>query len=139
MIRSTRSRSQLDDEYEASPPFLTLPNTSRLYGHLVVIRYLFVALELKTLFSSSAQSGPGDGYFPQVYIEFSVQVVVFPIPIPGIIMPTSGHTYFIINKKSESSALDLSGADQKSIIGFGFHGGDNQKVRYTTHSDSSVS
>ena len=42
-------------------------------------------------------------------------------------MPTSGKTYFIINKKS-NTAFDLSGKDQKSIIGFGFHGGDNQKV-----------
>jgi len=42
-------------------------------------------------------------------------------------MLTSGKTYYIINKKA-NTALDLSGKDQKSIIGFGFHGGDNQKV-----------
>ena len=44
-------------------------------------------------------------------------------------MPTTGKTYFIINKKA-NTAFDLSGKDQKSIIGFGFHGGDNQKVCY---------
>lgn len=43
-------------------------------------------------------------------------------------MPTSGHYYVIINKKS-GTAFDLSGQDQKSIIGFTVHRGDNQKVR----------
>lgn len=45
-------------------------------------------------------------------------------------MPTSGHTYFIINKKSGTS-FDLSGEDQRSIIGFEQRRGDNQKVRST--------
>lgn len=72
-------------------------------------------------------------------MKFSAEVIAIAIPIPGITMPISGHTYFIINKKSDNSALDLSVVDQKSIVGFGFHGGDNQKVRFTTHSDSSIS
>ena len=60
----------------------------------------------------------------------SVQTLIFPTPTPSITMPTSGETYFILNKKG-STALDLSGMDKKSVLGFGFHGGNNQKVRYT--------
>ena len=42
-------------------------------------------------------------------------------------MPTSGSTYYIINKKS-GTALELSDADQESIVGCGSNEGDNQKV-----------
>jgi len=38
----------------------------------------------------------------------------------------SGGTYQIVNVKSETT-LDLSGGDNKSIIGYGWHNGDNQK------------
>jgi len=41
----------------------------------------------------------------------------------------SGRTYFIINKKS-GTAFDLSGADQRSVIGFTLHRGDNQKWKF---------
>ena len=51
-------------------------------------------------------------------------------------MPTSGHAYFIINKKS-GTAFDLSGEDQRSVIGFTLHRGENQKVR-SIYSDSSM-
>ena len=44
-------------------------------------------------------------------------------------MVSSGHTYFVTNKKG-GTALDLSGKDQTSVIGFTLHRGDNQKVRY---------
>lgn len=40
----------------------------------------------------------------------------------------SGGTYKLINAKG-GTVLDLSGGDNRSIIGYGFHGGDNQKVR----------
>jgi len=46
-------------------------------------------------------------------------------------MLQSGHTYAIINKKS-GTAFDLSDTDHTSIVGYDFHGGDNQKVRLTT-------
>ena len=52
-----------------------------------------------------------------------------PIPTPSITMPNSGSAYFIINTKS-GTALDLSGDDQRSIIGFNAKRSDNQKVRY---------
>ncbi|KAF9445870.1 carbohydrate-binding module family 13 protein [Macrolepiota fuliginosa MF-IS2] len=39
----------------------------------------------------------------------------------------SGRRYKIINVKNTERALDLSSADNRSIIGYGFHGGDNQK------------
>ncbi|KAF9445406.1 carbohydrate-binding module family 13 protein [Macrolepiota fuliginosa MF-IS2] len=39
----------------------------------------------------------------------------------------SGRRYKITNVKNTERALDLSGADSRSIIGYGFHGGDNQK------------
>ncbi|KAF9646501.1 carbohydrate-binding module family 13 protein [Thelephora ganbajun] len=41
----------------------------------------------------------------------------------------SGQAYFIINKKS-GTAFDLSGQDQRSIIGFNLHRGENQKWRF---------
>ena len=60
------------------------------------------------------------------YKSSSIQTLIFPTPTSST-MPTSGKTYFIINKKA-NTAFDLSGKDQRSIIGFGFHGGPNQKV-----------
>ncbi|KAF9448685.1 carbohydrate-binding module family 13 protein [Macrolepiota fuliginosa MF-IS2] len=46
-------------------------------------------------------------------------------------MPTqelqSGHRYKVTNLKNKDACLDLSGADNRSIIGYGWHGGDNQK------------
>jgi len=42
-------------------------------------------------------------------------------------MVSSGQTYFITNKKA-GTACDLSGQDQKSVIGFTPQGSDNQKV-----------
>lgn len=44
-------------------------------------------------------------------------------------MVSSGQTYFIINKKA-GTACDLSGQDQKSVIGSTAKGSDNQKVRF---------
>jgi len=41
---------------------------------------------------------------------------------------TAGGTYYLINKKA-GNALDLSGGDNVSIIGYGLHDGDNQKWR----------
>ena len=46
---------------------------------------------------------------------------------PQTIMVSSGQTYFIINKKA-GTVCDLSGEDQKSVIGFTAKGSDNQKV-----------
>lgn len=43
----------------------------------------------------------------------------------------SGATYRLINAKA-GNVLDLSGGDGKSIIGYDWHGGDNQKVCLTT-------
>ena len=43
-----------------------------------------------------------------------------------------GATYTRINVKSQT-ALDLSGGDGKSIIGFGFHGQGNQQVSSQSH------
>src|ERR1700689_1167464 len=45
-------------------------------------------------------------------------------------MPESGHTYFIINKKS-GTAFALSAEDQRSVIVFTLDRGDNQKARST--------
>ena len=66
---------------------------------------------------------------PELY-KTSFRLISSPIPIPSITMPDSGQAYFIINKKS-GTALDLSGDDQRSIIGFASHRSDNQKVRYS--------
>ena len=41
--------------------------------------------------------------------------------------PETGQPYVIINKKS-GTVIDLSGEDNQSIIGYNYHGGDNQKV-----------
>jgi len=41
---------------------------------------------------------------------------------------TAGQTYYLINKQA-SNALDLSAADNTSVIGYGLHDGDNQKWR----------
>jgi len=51
--------------------------------------------------------------------------------VPSLIttMVSSGQTYFIINKKA-GTVCDLSGQDQKSVIGFTAKGSDNQKVRF---------
>jgi len=46
--------------------------------------------------------------------------------IPAIMSIISGQTYSLINKKAHN-AMDLSGGDNKSVIGYDFHGGDNQK------------
>ncbi len=43
-------------------------------------------------------------------------------------MVQSGRTYKLVNAKA-GTVLDLSGADNRQAIGYGFHGGDNQKVR----------
>lgn len=40
----------------------------------------------------------------------------------------AGGIYKLINAKA-GNALDLSGGDNKSIIGYDYHDGDNQKVR----------
>ena len=42
--------------------------------------------------------------------------------------PQEGYTYKIVNIKS-ATVLDLSGTDGESIIGWEWHGGDNQKWR----------
>ena len=42
-------------------------------------------------------------------------------------MPESGHVYFVVNEQS-GTAFDLSGADQRSVIGFTFKESQNQKV-----------
>ena len=42
--------------------------------------------------------------------------------------PESGRAYAIINYKGGTCA-DLSGGDNTSIIGYEYHGGDNQQVR----------
>lgn len=45
----------------------------------------------------------------------------------------SGGVYKFINAKA-GNCMDLSGGDNTSVIGFDYHGGDNQKVhslRYT--------
>jgi len=44
-------------------------------------------------------------------------------------MVSSGQTYIIANKKA-GTVCDLSGQDQKSVIGFTAKGSDNQKVRF---------
>ena len=44
-------------------------------------------------------------------------------------MVTSGSTYFLSNKKA-ATVCDLSGEDQKSIIGFPKQGSDNQKAGF---------
>ena len=41
----------------------------------------------------------------------------------------SGGIYKIINAKTPQSCIDLSAGDGESLIGFEYHGGDNQKVR----------
>ncbi|KAF7416392.1 hypothetical protein PC9H_002658 [Pleurotus ostreatus] len=43
-------------------------------------------------------------------------------------MPQSGSTYIFVNEKAGTVA-DLSGGDNKSIIGYENHNGDNQKWR----------
>ena len=40
----------------------------------------------------------------------------------------SGRVYKIINAQA-GNCVDLSGADNISVIGYDYHGGDNQKVR----------
>lgn len=57
-----------------------------------------------------------------------------PSPSPSSNMANqiiNGQVYFIVNKKS-GTAFDLSGEDERSIIGFRLHRGDNQKVRRST-------
>ncbi|KAH7925979.1 carbohydrate-binding module family 13 protein [Leucogyrophana mollusca] len=44
----------------------------------------------------------------------------------------SGHTYKLINVKG-GTALDLSGGDNRSIIGYGFHNGPNQEWLFEQH------
>jgi len=39
----------------------------------------------------------------------------------------SGSTYKIVNTKTPSSVIDLSGGDNKTIIGYGYHAGKNQQ------------
>ena len=41
----------------------------------------------------------------------------------------SGGVYKLVNAKAENVVADLSGGDNESVIGYGWHGGDNQKVR----------
>ncbi|KAI1793804.1 ricin B lectin domain-containing protein [Ganoderma leucocontextum] len=41
-------------------------------------------------------------------------------------MVESGRTYKLVNAKA-GTVLDLSGADNRQTIGYGYHGGDNQK------------
>lgn len=50
-------------------------------------------------------------------------------------MVSSGQTYLITNKKA-GTACDLSGQDQKSVIGFTTQRSDNQKVRLSPASFS---
>ncbi|TFK38582.1 ricin B lectin domain-containing protein [Crucibulum laeve] len=45
----------------------------------------------------------------------------------------SGEEYRIINAKSRDTALDLSGDDDRSVIGWSKHDGDNQKWRLQQH------
>ena len=45
----------------------------------------------------------------------------------------AGQTYRLVNLKA-GNVLDLSGGDNKSIIGYEWHGGDNQKVSMTYNS-----
>ena len=40
-----------------------------------------------------------------------------------------GGVYRFVNVKAPGSVLDLSGEDNRSCIGYEWHGGDNQKVR----------
>ena len=40
----------------------------------------------------------------------------------------SGRTYKLVNGKA-GTVLDLSGAENRQTVGYGYHGGDNQKVR----------
>ena len=81
-----------------------------------------------SLFSGSAQPATSTtGALSGAYIKLR-RAPIFPTPTLSIIMPTSGNTYFITNKQS-GTALDLSGDDQRSIIGFDLHRGDNQKAR----------
>ena len=40
----------------------------------------------------------------------------------------SGRTYKLVNGKA-GTVLDLSGADNRQTVGYGYHSGDNQKVR----------
>ena len=42
--------------------------------------------------------------------------------------PQSGGVYRLVNAKA-GNVVDLSGGDNTSIIGYDWHGGDNQKVR----------
>jgi hypothetical protein len=81
-----------------------------------------------SLISGSAQPATSTtGALSGAYIKLR-RPPIFPTPALSIIMPTSGNTYFITNKQS-GTALDLSGDDQRSIIGFDLHRGDNQKAR----------
>eukprot|EP00914_Ancora_sagittata_P003803 GHVO01008196.1.p1 GENE.GHVO01008196.1~~GHVO01008196.1.p1 ORF type:complete len:141 (+),score=5.18 GHVO01008196.1:27-449(+) len=47
----------------------------------------------------------------------------------------SGNTYTIVNAKSRT-AIDLSGGDGKSIIGFDYHGQGNQQWRFEQRGDA---
>ena len=47
----------------------------------------------------------------------------------------SGGIYKIINAKA-GNCIDLSAGDNESLIGFEYHGGDNQKVRTLSSSAS---
>ncbi|KAF9779262.1 carbohydrate-binding module family 13 protein [Thelephora terrestris] len=49
-------------------------------------------------------------------------------------MPDSGRAYFVINQKS-GTALDLSGQDHRSVIGFHLQRSENQKWRFDQHQD----
>ena len=42
--------------------------------------------------------------------------------------PENGRAYALINYKG-GTAADLSGGDNTSIIGYDYHGGENQQVR----------
>jgi len=52
-----------------------------------------------------------------------------PTPRASNIMVSSGQSYLITNKKA-GTACDLSGQDQKSVVGFTAQKSDNQKVRF---------
>jgi hypothetical protein len=62
-------------------------------------------------------------------IVCSIKRSLFPsVSLITTIMTISEGTYFIVNKKA-GNALDLSGGDNRSIIGYDLHNGENQKVR----------
>lgn len=49
----------------------------------------------------------------------------------------SGAVYKLINAKA-GNCLDLSGQDNTTVIGYGYHGGDNQKVRTQGYAHKNV-